>query len=292
MASNADYTFQQVMNGIGSYNEAGNTGPWSAGVEQMQEYLIEIGYTIENTLGFFLSDTTEAVKKFQHECNIRVDGDAGRDTCTRLFAVHSSEYFKNYGCPLEDSQWGENNILAGNFNDVDLLARIILAESGYYNQIDEKGVALVLKNRVDNPEYQVPSTDFQKASVYARVVGKIGEYTTANAGTDTAQAPMRGCGGNNTNGYIGPAWKTAVDLAKNIVNGVQISVTGHKVNGLVIMDSDYMTVNTTENKQYLHQQSLETYRNSYRKGNVSADVQPLTFSASNEQSNNVIFKWK
>lgn len=289
MASNADYTFQQVMNGIGSYNEAGNTGFWSEGVEQMQEYLTEIGYIIEDTFGFFLSNTTEAVKKFQYGCGIRVDGDAGRDTCTRLFAVHSSEYFKKYGWPLTDSQWGIDNILAGKFNNVDLLARIIIAESGYHNLEDEKGVALVLKNRVDNPLYHA-SSDYTKASVYAKVVAN-GEYTTAKAGDVTAQAPMRGYGGNDTNGYIGPAWKAAVDLAQNIVNGDEISVTGYEVKGVDIMNSSTMTVNTTKNKQYLNQQSWETYKKTYKDKNVSAAVQPLTFSTSNEVSSNVIFKW-
>lgn len=50
--ANADYTFQQVMNGTGSYNEAGNTGAYSEGVEQLQEYLTEIGYDINDILAF------------------------------------------------------------------------------------------------------------------------------------------------------------------------------------------------------------------------------------------------
>lgn len=299
MASNADYTFQQVMNGIGSYNEAGNTGFWSEGVEQMQEYLTEIGYTIEDTFGFFLKNTTEAVKKFQFDCGISVDGDAGRDTCTRLYAVHSSEYFRNYGWPLTDSQWGTANILAGKFNNVDLLARIIIAESGYHNIEDEKGVALVIKNRVDNPSYHASQVLYPDASVYARVIGKkVGdnpEYTTTIPGTlgsQTAQCPRRGFQARKEDGYINQAWKKAVDLADDIVKNRLITVTGYEVNGLNIMNSSTMTVNSTDNKQYLNQQSLETYKKTYNAGNVSAAVQPLTFSTSNEESSNVIFKWR
>lgn len=292
MASNADYTFQQVMNGIGSYNEAGNTGPWSEGVEQLQEYLIEIGYTIENTLGFFLSDTTKAVKQFQHDCGIREDGDAGQDTCTRLFAVHSSEYFKDYGWPIDNSQWGLDNILAGKFNNVDLLARIILAESGYINQNLEKGVAIVLRNRVVNPNvklYQAPSKDYPDASIYARVVGN-GHYSTAKNETvhKDALTPQRGYKGTKETGYIGPAWKMAVDLAKYIINGTEISVTGYMVckgdknkgEEDVIIKSSTITVNTTNNKDYLNQQAWSIFEGNYEKGKVSAAVQPLTFSMS------------
>lgn len=80
-------------------------------------------------------------------------------------------------------------------------------------------------------------------------------------------------------------------MAKNIVHGDEISVTGYKVNGLNIMNSSTMTVNTTDNKQYLNQQSWNTYKKTYNAGKVSAAVQPLTFSTSNEESSNVIFKW-
>lgn len=292
MASNADYTFGQVMSGIGSYSENGNTGPWSSGVEQLQEYLMEIGYTIENTLGFFLEDTTKAVKQFQYDCGIREDGVAGQEVCTRLFTVHSSEYFKDYGWPLDNSQWGLDNILAGKFNDVDLLARIILAESGYNNTEDEKGVALVLKNRVDNPSYQEPSSAYPHASVYARVVGKASQYTTANAGNKTAQCPQRGYKASRADGYVNQAWKKAVDLAKDIVRGTQISVTGYIVhqegNKLTANESSTLTVNTTNDKEYLNQKKWSSFETNYWNGNVSAAVKPLAFSTSN--NSNVIYK--
>ena len=293
MASNADYTFQQVMNGIGSFNEAGNTGSWSSGVEQLQEYLMEIGYTIENTLGFFLSDTTEAVKQFQYDCKISVDGDAGPETCRRLYAVHSSEYFRDYGWPIENSQWGVDNILAGKFNNVDLLARIILAESGYRNQNDEKGVALVLRNRVVNPNeklYQASADVYPNASIYARVVGN-GHYSTAENDTKhpNALTPRRGYDGTKETGYIGPAWKMAVDLAKKIVNGTEISVTAYEVEGPIVKSS-MMTVNTTSNKEYLNQQGWDLFQKTYAEQKVADAVQPLTFST--EDKCNVIFKYK
>ena len=51
----------------------------------------------------------------------------------RLNTVRTSEYFNKYGKPKASSEWGRFNILAGNYEDVDLLARIIMAESGYGN---------------------------------------------------------------------------------------------------------------------------------------------------------------
>lgn len=301
MASNADYTFGQVMSGIGSYSENGNTGPWSSGVEQLQEYLMEIGYTIENTLGFFLEDTTKAVKQFQHDCGIKEDGVAGQEVCTRLFTVHSSEYFKDYGWPLEESQWGEANILAGKFNNVDLLARIILAESGYNNQNDEKGVALVIKNRCDNSSsaYWESPEIYQNASIYARVIGKgIGKtlhYGTARADNKTARCPRRGYHASQADGYVNQAWKKAVDLAKDIVRGTQISVTGYIVhegvkngNKILVIGPSTLPVNTTNNKEYLNQKRWDSFVTTYWKGDVSAAVQPLKFSE--EESGNVIFK--
>lgn len=298
MASNADYTFQQVMNGIGSYNEAGNTGPRSEGVEQLQEYLTEIGYQFDYTSGFFLKETADAVRQFQYDCGISPNGEAGQEICKRLYVVHSSEYFKDYGWPLEESQWGPANILAGKFNNVDLLARIILAESGYNNTEDEKGVALVIKNRCDNSSsaYWESPEIYKNASIYARVIGKGIEktlhYGTAKAGNETARCPRRGFHASQADGYINQAWKKAVDLAKDIVRGTQISVTGyivHQKGDKLTMDvSSTLTVNTTNDKEYLNQKKWSSFEKNYWEGKVSAAVKPLAFSTSNDS--NVIFK--
>lgn len=245
---------------------------------------------------FFLEETADAVRQFQHDCGIREDGDAGQETCKRLYVVHSSEYFKDYGWPLDNSQWGPANILAGKFNNVDLLARIILAESGYDNTEDEKGVALVLKNRVDNPSYQEPSSAYPHASVYARVVGKANQYTTANAGNEKAQCPRRGYKASQADGYVNQAWKKAVDLAKEIVRGTQISVTGYIVHeeekdGKKVLDigPSTLTVNTASDKEYLNQKKWSSFETDYWKGNVFAAVKPLAFSTS--KNSNVIYKW-
>lgn len=45
---------------------------------------------------------------------------------------------------------------------------------------------------------------------------------------------------------------------------------------------------STNNKQYLHQQSWESFKSTYEQGNVDTAVQPLTFS---REGSDVIFKW-
>lgn len=277
--ANSDYTFTQVVNGTGYFSRSQDTGV-SQGVKDLQTYLKKIGYTIGDTSGRFQADTEEAVKKFQAELAIGVDGSAGPKTCVRLNAARNSEYYTTYGKPLSNSQWGRTKILAGNIEDVDLLARIILAESGYKNIDDQKGVAIVLKNRSVNSssKYWESASLYPQASIYARVVGKDGHYGTVDVGTTDAQTPMRGYYGGEEEGFVDPGWKNAVDLAKAIVNGTTISVSAYKVSGKTVT-STKMTINTTSHKKYLNQIAWDQYVSWYNKGTIDTTVQPLTFKS-------------
>lgn len=214
------------------------------------------------------------------ELAIGVDGSAGPKTCVRLNAARNSEYYTTYGKPLSNSQWGRTKILAGNIEDVDLLARIILAESGYKNIDDQKGVAIVLKNRSVNSssKYWESASLYPQASIYARVVGKDGHYGTVDVGTTDAQTPMRGYYGGEEEGFVDPGWKNAVDLAKAIVNGTTISVSAYKVSGKTVT-STKMTINTTSHKKYLNQIAWDQYVSWYNKGTIDTTVQPLTFKS-------------
>lgn len=287
--ANSDYTYTQVVNGNGSYSKSGDTG-YASGVATLQTYLKKIGYTISDTSGRFQSTTYSAVKNFQYELGITQDGVAGQATCIRLKAVYSSEYYNTYGKPLSDSAWGRDNILAGNFDDVDLLARIILAESGYSNTSDEEGVALVIKNRSVNTSstYWASSTTYPNASIYARVVGKASQYDTAKSGNEIAQTPRRGLKGTESDGFIDPAWKNAVELAKDIVDGAKITATGYTVSGTNINIGAKKSVNSSSNKDYLNQTAWSLYSSYYSNGKVSSSVKPITFSTSADS--NVIYK--
>jgi peptidoglycan hydrolase-like protein with peptidoglycan-binding domain len=192
--ANSDYTFNQVLNGTGSYSVSGDTG-YSAGVETMQTYLSNVGYTIAAD-GRFGTGTKSAVTEFQRELGITQDGVAGQATITRINTVRSSAYWTSYGARLENSAWGQANILAGNFVNIDLLARIIYAEDNAYTNA-QGGIAIVIKKRSGSTSYQASSTTYPNASVWARVVGKSGQYSTANAGTQNAQKPTRGYNGTS-----------------------------------------------------------------------------------------------
>lgn len=288
--ANSDYSFTQVVNGTGYFGQKQDTG-FSQGVKDLQTYLKNIGYTIGDTSGRFQADTVAAVKGFQSELGITADGVAGQKTCVRLNAVRNSKYYTSYGKPIKNTAWGRTNILAGKFDDVDLLARIILAESGYKNFSDQSGVAMVLKNRSANSSsmYWETAANYPKASIYARVVGKSGQYGTIKEGTTNAQTPKRGFYGGEKEGFIDPGWKKAVDLAIAIVDGTKISVTGNKVSGKTV-SAQTMTVDTVSNPKYLNQVAWSMYAAWCDKAKVDTSVQPLTFSKSTGA--NVICKSK
>lgn len=288
--ANSSYTFAQVVSGTGFFSKSQDTG-YAVGVRDLQTYLRNIGYTISDANGRFQSGTEAAVKSFQTELGITSDGSAGPATCLRLNTVRTSEYFNKYGKPKASSEWGRFNILAGNYEDVDLLARIIMAESGYGNLDDEAGVAIVLRNRYDssNSDYWEDPNEYPNASKFARVVGN-GHYGSANnEDTTDAITPRRGYYGSQTQGFIDPSWKNAVELAKKIVNATTISVTGYKVSGTTIQ-SGTLSVNSANNKRYLNQVSWSHYASECNNGNVDTSITPLTFSSS--RSGNVIYKSK
>lgn len=205
--------------------------------------------------------------------------------------MRNSKYYTTYGKPLNNNSWGRTNILAGKIDDIDLLARIILCESGYTNIDFQKGVAIVLKNRSVNSSsnYWENTSNYPNASIYARVVGKSGQYASANTGKPDAQTPKHGYYGGKEEGFIDPGWKSAVDLATAIVNGTKISVTAYKVNKTAVQTTT-MTINTTSNKNYLNQVAWVAYVDHYNSGHVNSTVQPLTFSKSS--GDNVIFLYK
>lgn len=193
--ANSSYTYIQVLIGTGKFQMETN-GAYSGGVKTLQQRLNSIGYDISAD-GYFGSGTEKAVKAFQTECSlVPVDGIAGKGTLTKLEQVRVSKYFNTYGYPLTSTDWGRDNILNGNFDDIDLLARVIYAENTS-DQDDQKGVAIVIRNRKNAGEsggYMEKSGAFPDASVWARVVakhtGSAGvQYGTTNASCKNAYAP-------------------------------------------------------------------------------------------------------
>lgn len=125
----------------------------------------------------------------------------------------------------------------------------------------------------------VSLVDAPNASIYARVIGKKDQYNTANAGNSIAQKPQRGYYGTQSQGFIDPGWKNAVELAKKIVNNTTITTTGKKVSGTTILSSE-MTVNSVSYGQYLNQLGWDSYAGYYASGDIDENVQPITFASS------------
>ena len=266
--ANSSYTYTQVLNGTGKFQMETN-GAYSGGVKILQQRLNSIGYDISAD-GYFGSGTEKAVEAFQTECSlVPVDGIAGKGTLTKLEQVRVSKYFNTYGYPLTSTDWGRDNILNGNFDDIDLLARVIYAENTS-DQDDQKGVAIVIRNRKNAGEsggYMEKSSAFPDASVWARVVakhtGSAGvQYGTTNASCKNAYAPQRGYTGDDDNSDgVADAWANAVDLATKLKNGTTITVRGYKVNGLTVDTSTLVSVPNQKN-----QISSTHYKNKYNAG--------------------------
>lgn len=266
--ANSSYTYTQVLNGTGKFQMETN-GAYSGGVKILQQRLNSIGYDISAD-GYFGSGTEKAVEAFQTECSpVPVDGIAGKGTLTKLEQVRVSKYFNTYGYPLTSTDWGRDNILNGNFDDIDLLARVIYAENTS-DQDDQKGVAIVIRNRKNAGEsggYMEKSSAFPDASVWARVVakhtGSAGvQYGTTNASCKNAYAPQRGYTGDDDNSDgVADAWANAVDLATKLKNGTTITVRGYKVNGLTVDTSTLVSVTNQKN-----QISSTHYKNKYNAG--------------------------
>ena len=266
--ANSSYTYTQVLNGTGKFQMETN-GAYSGGVKILQQRLNSSGYDISAD-GYFGSGTEKAVKAFQTECSlVPVDGIAGKGTLTKLEQLRVSKYFNTYGYPLTSTDWGRDNILNGNFDDIDLLARVIYAENTS-DQDDQKGVAIVIRNRKNAGEsggYMEKSSAFPDASVWARVVakhtGSAGvQYGTTNASCKNAYAPQRGYTGDDDNSDgVADAWANAVDLATKLKNGTTITVRGYKVNGLTVDTSTLVSVTNQKN-----QISSTHYKNKYNAG--------------------------
>lgn len=266
--ANSSYTYTQVLNGTGKFQMETN-GAYSGGVKILQQRLNSIGYDISAD-GYFGSGTEKAVEAFQTECSlVPVDGIAGKGTLTKLEQVRVSKYFNTYGYPLTSTDWGRDNILNGNFDDIDLLARVIYAENTS-DQDDQKGVAIVIRNRKNAGEsggYMEKSSAFPDASVWARVVAKHTgsadvQYGTTNASCKNAYAPQRGYTGDDDNSDgVADAWANAVDLATKLKNGTTITVRGYKVNGLTVDTSTLVSVTNQKN-----QISSTHYKNKYNAG--------------------------
>lgn len=133
--------------------ELGNSGD---DVIELQERLKYIGYLKGETDGKFGWNTYWALRKFQKDFGMKVDGKAGKDTQRVLVA--KTKYERNQKAPatakVESKQSSSGYKAHGlSANDLKILANAVYGESRGEPYVGQVAVAAVILNRVDNPSF-------------------------------------------------------------------------------------------------------------------------------------------
>ena len=111
-------------------------GSRSDEVRAVQQSLKEKGYYNYTVDGIFGTRTQSAVKSFQRDNGLKVDGVAGEQTLKALGVTSGSNSYGGY-----------------NSSDYDLLARIISAEARGENYLGQVAVGAVILNRIEHPSF-------------------------------------------------------------------------------------------------------------------------------------------
>src|SRR5665648_591155 len=136
--------FSIALSGI-AYGALGDRllGKGSKGQEviDLQQKLEQLGYVIEKKDGKFGSKTEAAIRLFQKERGLRVDGLAGTETINELRL-------------LTGQSTNTTGKAVGNKNvDTNLLARCVNAEARGEPYVGQVAVAAVILNRIEDPAF-------------------------------------------------------------------------------------------------------------------------------------------
>lgn len=146
----------------------GSNGPE---VTELQKRLVQLGYPISPLNGNYGSKTQAAVRKFQQDHGLKVDGLAGPETITELKRL-TRESTTATGKPV-----GPKNV------DVNLLARAVSAEARGEPYKGQVAVAAVILNRMKDPAYPKTVADivYQPKAFSSVDDGQINQAPTASA---------------------------------------------------------------------------------------------------------------
>lgn len=133
-----------LLNGGGA-NALSKYGSRGDEVTQIQERLTELGYDPGTADGIFGTRTQEAVRAFQQDYGLAVDGIAGENTLRALGLLEDSPDDGDAA-----STEGYGGFSAG---DLDLLASIISAEARGEPYEGQVAVGAVIMNRISHPSF-------------------------------------------------------------------------------------------------------------------------------------------
>lgn len=133
-----------LLNGGGA-NALSKYGSRGDEVTQIQERLTELGYDPGTVDGIFGARTQEAVRAFQQDYGLAVDGIAGENTLRALGLLEDSPDDGDAA-----STEGYGGFSAG---DLDLLASIISAEARGEPYEGQVAVGAVIMNRISHPSF-------------------------------------------------------------------------------------------------------------------------------------------
>ncbi|MDO0821989.1 spore cortex-lytic enzyme [Desulfosporosinus nitroreducens] len=110
-------------------------------VTELQKKLVQLGYTVGTVDGKYGSKTEAAIRRFQKEHGLRVDGLAGTQTIKEL------KRLTGQSTNASGKAVGYKNI------DTNLLARAVSAEARGEPYIGQVAVAAVILNRIKDPAF-------------------------------------------------------------------------------------------------------------------------------------------
>lgn len=158
-------------------------------VKKIQTKLKNWGYFSGSVDGIFGEETRQAVVKFQKKNNLTADGVAGAQTLKAMGITSASS-----SSPSGDSGGGQGQYSS---SDIDLLARIISAESRGEPYSGQVAVGAVILNRITHPSF--PNT-------LAGVIYQPGAFSCLNDG-----------------GINAPVDDSAYKAARDAINGTDPS---------------------------------------------------------------------
>jgi N-acetylmuramoyl-L-alanine amidase len=140
-------------------------------VTELQKRLSQLGYVVGTTDGKFGAKTEAAVRRFQKERGLKVDGIAGTQTINELKLMTGAS------TTASGKSVGPKNV------DVNLLARCVSAEARGEPYVGQVAVAAVILNRIEDPAFPNSVADiiYQPLAFSSVADGQINLQPTSSA---------------------------------------------------------------------------------------------------------------